>query len=322
MSDQIPNQKNQVSANRPHWTTLLTGALVTISAMWIVYLLYQSRREFIDGLQSMNTVWLSAGLLLGVLAAATSGETFYLVIRSLTGAHLTRSQAHRLQYVAALARNLPGRFWGIAYQVTKTRRYLPVSSLLVAQSLLALIAIYFTVCLSVVILIWEYSNLLSSVLLCFVLPGYLLCLASLRWLYIKLHTLNYQGRLARAIKIIFSAIGEQDKSTHIHVFLIAGLGWALYLGGWACIGIAHPSIDAHDGLRLAAFYSLAWLLGFITFITPSGLGVREMSFLFLANSFSAEVLALTVILGRLWFLVNDLILGIMAVALQKHNRSK
>ena len=305
----------------PYWSKIITHTLVAAGVVWVVSLLYQSRAEFLDSLENLDPAWLAAGLLLGLLGAATRGETFYLILRDIATKPLPRIKAYRLQYIAALARNLPGRFWGIAYQIAETRQHLPASSLLLAQSFISLMAVYFTLGLAIVILLWANDRLASTAMLGLSLPVFLACLHILRTATNRLISVRGQGRLASALNNIRCAIAEIRTATVIRAFLLAGLGWGLYLGGWALIGIAHPSIGAYDGLRLAAFYSLAWLLGFLTLITPSGLGVRELSFLFLANSFSADVLALSVILGRLWLLMNDLVLGLVVITVSRPSPS-
>jgi uncharacterized membrane protein YbhN (UPF0104 family) len=269
----------------------------------------------------LDTGWLLAAFTLGLLGAATRGETFYLAVKDLAPGALVRSQAFRLQYIAALARNLPGRFFGVAYQIAVTRQQLPVSHLLLAQTLLAVIALFLAAAIAAAILVGAFSIAASMLILLLMLPVFAICMMVSLRLSQRLANARVRGRVFNALVTLAQAQQKLGILTALHVLVVAALGWALYLAAWACIGVAHPDLDAYGGLRLAAFYSLAWLLGFVALITPSGLGVREASFLVLAAEFPAPVLGMAVILGRMWFLLNDLVLGGVAVLLGHSKRA-
>ncbi len=81
-----------------------------------------------------------------------------------------------------------------------------------------------------------------------------------------------------------------------------------YAGGWILLGISFaalaasvaPLAPAHLPL-LAGGYAFAWEVGFLSLITPSGLGVKEgVLFLVLRLAFPAPVAAALVVLSRLW----------------------
>jgi hypothetical protein len=313
MTSQYPPTNKRQSGDSGRWKKLLGAVLVTGSAIWIAYLLYASRDEFRANLLTLQPSWLLAAFALGLLGAATRGETFYLVIKNLAPGVLGRAQAFRLQYVAALARNLPGRFLGVAYQVAATRKQLPLSHLLLAQTLLAGIALFLAAVVAAAILIWTLSPAASVLILVLMLPLFAFGTMASTAFSKRLAKARPRGKLLNALVTLAKAQKNLGLHAAIHVLVVAVLGWTLYLAAWACIGQAHPDLDAYGGLRLAAFYTLAWLLGFIALITPSGLGVREASFLVLAAEFPSTILAMAAILGRLWFLLNDLVLGGVAM---------
>ena len=76
-------------------------------------------------------------------------------------------------------------------------------------------------------------------------------------------------------------------------------------------GIAWPSLTALDGIRLCGIYTLAWFFGYISFVSPSGLGVREAAFFLLAKDFPPDAIAGMALLGRVTLLLVDIILGLI-----------
>jgi uncharacterized membrane protein YbhN (UPF0104 family) len=74
-----------------------------------------------------------------------------------------------------------------------------------------------------------------------------------------------------------------------------------------------PGVGPLDGLVLCALYSLAWALGFLVIVTPSGLGVRELAFAAMARDFPPEIIAYTVVVARLGLLGADMLLGLFSL---------
>jgi hypothetical protein len=300
---------------------VLAWILVGASAVWIGYLIYHSWPDFRSSLLTFAPNWLLGAFILGLLGAATQGETFYLVLRDLAPGAFGRGQSFRLQYIAALARNLPGRFWGVAYQLAATRQNLPISHLLLAQTLLAGIAVYLAALIAATILLWAVNTTAAGMIIVLIVPLFTIGMLLSRSLSQRLAKAERRGRLVKALVTLAQAQKKLGIATALRVLAVAMLGWGLYLAAWACLGMGHPDLDGYAGLRLAAFYSLAWLLGFVALIAPAGLGVREASFLVLASEFPAPVLAMAVIVGRLWFLLNDLVLGGVAMLLPNQGQT-
>ena len=86
--------------------------------------------------------------------------------------------------------------------------------------------------------------------------------------------------------------------------------WALYLAGFAWLEHAFTELQGVDMLLAAAYYSLAWVIGFVAILTPSGLGVREVSFVVLAGSIAGEpVLVFLAVIVRIWVMVTELVVA-------------
>ena len=92
---------------------------------------------------------------------------------------------------------------------------------------------------------------------------------------------------------------------------------AIYLFLWACIGIGfflfvksiYP-IQITELPIISSIYPFAWSIGFMSFITPGGLGVREgILSLFLTTCLPPVTATLVALLSRVWVIITEIILA-------------
>ena len=109
------------------------------------------------------------------------------------------------------------------------------------------------------------------------------------------------------------------------MFSVSGVLWlaGAYLLLWAFLGIAfflfikslHP-VSTSQLLVITGTYAVAWSIGFLSVITPSGLGVREgVLSLLLTSILPPATASLVALLSRLWTLSAELIVTGMAFGL-------
>ncbi len=102
---------------------------------------------------------------------------------------------------------------------------------------------------------------------------------------------------------------------------------SLYVAVWAVYGFAQavmlqaiPGLGLPNILMLAGANVTAWLIGYVSIIAPTGLGVREVALVGLLPTLTAEVASFAAVLTRLWLIISELVfLGI--VFLIPHGRS-
>lgn len=89
----------------------------------------------------------------------------------------------------------------------------------------------------------------------------------------------------------------------------------VYLINWFLLGVAFVlfissfvSFPPSQYIYVMGILALAWLVGFLSFLTPAGLGVREgVMVLFFAETFSPSMAILISILSRIWISVGELL---------------
>lgn len=117
------------------------------------------------------------------------------------------------------------------------------------------------------------------------------------------------------------------------MFSIAGILWllAVYLLLWALLGVAFflfikslTPIAISQLIVVTCIYAAAWSIGFLSVITPSGLGVREgaLSLLLMLVGLPSATATLAALLSRLWTLGAQLVLNSMAFGLYWRQQDK
>lgn len=112
----------------------------------------------------------------------------------------------------------------------------------------------------------------------------------------------------------FQPFSAENNFFKIKVLACFTAGWVIYFVAWAGYGAAWPELRPTDGIWLCALYTIAWLAGYLSFLSPSGLGVRELVFITLAHNFPDDAVAGMAILGRTTLLLVDIILGIAFIS--------
>ena len=122
--------------------------------------------------------------------------------------------------------------------------------------------------------------------------------------------------LARLLPIgrVRDAVARVGSPQPRHWAVAAGISallltsWGIYFVAWTFFDQAWPTLSGLDLIELCALYTLAWLFGFLSMITPAGLGVREGAFALLAPELPADALVLLMIVARLWLFAVELVL--------------
>lgn len=218
-----------------------------------------------------------------------------LIMRSF-GDPLRRSESAMIWFASILGRYVPGNVVMVAGRISMCRRRgIPAATTFASQvyeNALILISAFLVAAASVPF--WPP----------FPYKGYALLLALLAPVGLFfLHPAVF-GRLSNAALRRFKREPLEATLPFGRVLLLL----LYYAGGWLLIGLAFAALAAAvapvspgEIALLVGGYAFAWEVGFLAFVTPSGLGVKEgVLFLVLKLVFPAPVAAALVVLSRLW----------------------
>jgi hypothetical protein len=283
-----------------------------------IYALRGEAGAFNDALVRASVSGLFAGFILTLLASVLGYESFRRAFDGATAGTLAPTRLASLYFSSQLLRHLPGRYLGVVYQIARTRSEVPVGTW-VAVNVVHSVAIASTGVLVGLIVILAPDALWA-------IAGLATAAGLLRWivstsqlpLVVAAALMRSRWRPMRAIGIPLKTMIERNQSTLWACVAWAGASWLVYLVAWAFYGWAFPDLGAWQGTRLSAYYALAWFVGFASVVAPSGWGVREATFLAVARNFSGSVVAYGLVIGRVSLLLNDLILGGVAVLIARY----
>lgn len=299
----------------------LFGALVTmVSIGWMLVLLARTWPVLSDRLAEVDLVFLCIGMILLTASVYLNFEAFAALAGRMGISRMPRLQLAHVYFIGQLLKHVPGRIWGVGYQATAGTRSGSTGAWLLTNLVHMLLATWFALW-SVGVVLSAMRGALPGVLAVaagvLVYAGFWRCASSPRLLD---RVGKLPGRLGTAMRDCLANMASTPGSVRMRITLSYTVSLLLLYGAWVMFGLAYPSTGAMDGLRLCATYMVAWFVGFVSLLTPSGLGVRELTFAWLAHGFGMDVVALMAIIGRAALLLADLVLGLLFAPFFPHGR--
>lgn len=263
---------------------------------------------------------------------------FTIILRCVSqGAPIPFRNAFVLFHLANITRYLPGRVWGVVRMLSLSRRF-GLSKTTVGGSLTLHVGIETALggflavsllfskrmqdtALGILEKVPEHT-LLFIIAAVGIMAGVLLLIPK-----VSVHT--------RQALIMFREIGRPfcQKSFWLPASYLRGDGGVGILVShillWICQGLAFylffrslASVAWTDASIPTACYAFAWIVGFLSFLTPSGLGIREgLLGLLLSSYMPVPQATLVALLCRIWMLTAELILASTAFLLNRNTIS-
>jgi len=290
---------------------IATLAVTLGSLFWVAVLLARAWPDLAKHADEIKTAPLLAGLLLCVLSAYLTFEAFLYLARVLRLSSLDRKQLAHFYFTAQLLKHLPGRVWGLGYQWAGGRAAGTLADWVAVNLTHLLLATFFALWSGCIVL--GFANGLAWGMLAsfsgFACYGMSWWVAS--WALARGWLSSTAGRIGRRGWEVCHALLETPRLGRLNLFVLFCASWLIYYLGWLMYGLAYPSVGATAAVRLCALYMIAWFVGYVSLITPSGLGVRELIFAWLAKDHSPDVIAMMAIVGRSSLLATDVVLGMI-----------
>ena len=236
---------------------------------------------------------------------------FATLLRGLTGSRVSFRDAFTLFHLANITRYLPGRIWGVVRLLSLSRRF-GLSKKAVGSSLTGHVGIETAIGgLIAMSLLFSKQMRGTAIEVLEKMPRQTLLLA-----------LAGMGLLAGAVFLI------PKLADHARQFLktvVPLLGNVRLLGNvltchcllWLCQGFAFflfvrsfAPVQWADVGVLTACFAFAWIVGFLSFLTPGGLGIREgLLGVLLANYMPETQATFVALVCRLWMLSAEMLLA-------------
>ncbi|MHA6204398.1 lysylphosphatidylglycerol synthase domain-containing protein [Dyella soli] len=281
-------------------------ARATLTAAALAALLlaaWQYRAPIWHVVTSTNPWLLALSTLLALLSNYLTGMPFQSFLKQ-SGIEIQARISCYLQLVVQVTKYIPGNIWGALLQaqlIGSTR----VGSLFLAGIDTSVFFMMTVGSTGLGLLVYCHSAALGCLVAC---AGWLFsaAIASSAWLA------RLVSRTARVFGKELSATPSDSSFREVgRLFMWAAIHSMIMLASIFALLIATTGYGGNDLIVGAASICLAWVAGTIAIVVPSGLGVREVAFVYLASKLgvSADVksLAAIAIIARVTLTLPDML---------------
>ena len=294
---------------------LLQPVLIGVALIFIIALLAVQWDELRSYRWTLRPGWLLLSMLL-LLASWAMEIGIWRHLLGVVDAQLPFWPAVRIWFQSAVVRYIPGNVWQPLSMTLQCQRWS-----IRAEATLTSVALYQAVILLAVAPIAAlYVGVTGNVgLLSEFLADMTVWLVAAGLLPVTVF-LARPGLLIGAINWALNKVGRTPLPTHLTsvrllgLLAVAALNWLLWGGSFAALAYALGDYTPARMLALAphliAAYPIAYAIGFLSFITPSGFGVREGAFyVLLAPMLGGGVVTVIALAMRLWTTLGELLMA-------------
>ncbi len=247
---------------------------------------------------------------------------FAILLSGITEKHVPFRAAFALFHLANITRYLPGRIWGVVRLLSLSHRF-GLSKTAVGSSLTLHVGIETALGgLIGVSLVFSPKMRDTAFGMIDKISGHttLLSLACIGIFIGILFLIPKVSTRARQFLKTLTSLGQHSRlwinviAGHVLLWICQGLAFFLFVKSLAPVAWTDAGV-------LTACFAFAWIIGFLSFLTPGGLGIREgLLGLLLANYMPAPQATLVALLCRVWMLSAEIVLAGIAFTLDKKQR--
>lgn len=291
----------------------LSWALMFAGLSWVALLLSDALRNPYLMIPT-SWIWLGIATLLILISVLANGLIFNLFLHAEGEEHLPLLRVFKLHYSAQILRYLPGRVWGVLYQIGSTQG--EISALRIARANIdwMIFSIFGSSSIAFLLIFHrvgaQHPEMLLLAMISIILAFSFV--AGFGKSLLRLPAVVMPAKARKALEILASC-----KIANRKIILAIGIlfvSWFFYITGWMLLEKVFPIFAASDLLLLCAYYTLASVIGIVSALTPAGLGVREAAFIFLTGGvFGGETVAFFALFSRIWLMVIDVALLAISV---------
>jgi uncharacterized membrane protein len=250
---------------------ILAVLVIGVVFLFFLKILQQNWLEISDKLIRPKISWLFFGF------CGFSGYYFLRIyawrkLLKLAGYFLNFKQAGEVLMLSEFARYVPGNIWSVVGRVSQSEKYgIPKT-----QTLYATIIEILTL-LAASVLIGGLAGLFVKDFAVWLklLAGLGAISVTVIFWFSKLLKLIIKWLLAKfKIQVDLEVYSLGQIYALLFVFVLA---WLAYVLGGLALSLAFFDLNLNQTFLILAAMPLGWFLGYISFLTPSGLGVREAS---------------------------------------------
>ncbi len=294
----MPSSTNHASNNRSFYKNILRPLLFFVGFTFFVILIVRSWSETQLILQTLN--W--PLFILSILIAVMDNVLFSFLFQQLLtkyGFHIAYPQTGQMFFYGQMAKYIPGRFWSVFYHSTFLQRTGATKTMLFTNLDLTVVVILRIIFIMIALILFQWSLLIS---LLTVVVG-----TAAFWFFTRsCWIVRLSHILFRDKRVEINGSQCRAKIDNWFVILISIFSWITFLTANFLLMKSAFGYTVAEAIPYIVYFGIAWIVGVISFILPAGIGIREITFIFLAQTFNqnqvvtVELLTAIAIVYRFW----------------------
>ncbi len=288
-------------------TKKLASLVLLVSGLvFILFLVQRSWGQIVELLGQANWLLFVVSVFVGITGTLASSMLFRVLLEK-HGLYLPSDTTHRIFYFGQVAKYVPGKVWGILYQIAAVDKQGASVGVTSTNLDLMLVTILTNVSIAVALLVapvtvpGSIGILLLGILMALVVSASPATGKLLRRLMPKTYV---QGPALSSPdwKALFFRIGTY----YIVVLITDVLSYFLMMN--AVFGFT-----LQESTNYMAYLLIAWVAGVFAILVPAGVGVRELVFIgfgvTMMTNVSIELLGSIAVISRIWQITQDLVVA-------------
>lgn len=264
--------------------TLISITLMLLALIWISLTIRNSLDQLSTSFVSLKWSSIALSFVPAITMIFITAYIYFLILsRSVP---VPSAQSVMKPFIASqVVRYLPGKIWGVFYQAQASSRWIPTRYTLKANIEHYILVNLNSIAVFISVFIYYREGIITA------LGVFAVCLI-LVFLVLK-----------RPLPFLHNRGDSKD-------LLILGLlqaEWLFYF--IACVFILPSDYDIKSAMIISTSYAMAWLVGALAILLPSGLFVREASFIWITGLFGFNPVDMLIfsIVARTLFTLADIV---------------
>jgi hypothetical protein len=288
--------------------------LFLVGLAFVIVLAWKSWDEISGFMEKLDEKEFLLSLVVGVVGNLVTAGLF----KNLLGKHgveVSGKLALKMFLIGQIAKYIPGKIWGMAYQILHLSGLAAATGLVLANLEMMVAVMFITAIIALVLSGILINKLLAAIIFIVGMFGFV-------FLY-KKNMLRFFVKFMPAI-VKPKGLFKEDNYHPLDpltggVFFIAFVLFYVVSNMLMLNAVFGFSIE--ESLVYIATLSAAWIGGVLAIIVPAGMGVREVLFVAFSNYVSpghaVEMLVSIAVVSRFWQILQELV-GIVLLGLIRH----
>ncbi len=280
-------------------TTFFGIPLTLLSVIFISKIFFDSRESLFLSLERMNFSLFAIGVLFFALFFLIKGIVWIEILKRSGHSSISRDTLFDYSF-AETKRYVPGSIFGFAARVKNLAPHLSKGQIFKGIGAEAFLFVLSAAVVSLPSLFY-FSDKTIQFLKIPQLPFFVFAI-----IFLVLFSVFLFSKFFKLLKSYF------------YVFLTLLLGWLFFGIASLFIALSFGFIHPNDYLIVISYFVLSWLIGYLAFIVPMGLGVREVAIVSGLSFFVGVPLATIIALfSRLGMIIGEILQLLMSLWLKR-----